>query len=90
MLQKHHRNRRLNKHIRMLKKKDIERFIYDDYNMVSFEEITNDDWSTLELEGAVFLPAAGSRYENSVNLVGSYGYYWSSTANSKPGAYFFM
>jgi len=54
----------------------------------SFEEITNDDWSTLELEGAVFLPAAGSRYENSVNLVGSYGYYWSSTANSKPGAYF--
>ncbi len=42
-------------------------------------------WSTLEDAGAVFLPAAGYRVgtDVSVSVVGSYGNYWSSTANGK-------
>lgn len=46
----------------------------------SFAEIANDDWATLESEGAVFLPAAGNRFGTTVGDDGSYGYYWSSTA----------
>ena len=38
------------------------------------------DWSKMEANGAVFLPAAGSRYGTEVDYVGSYGYYWSSSA----------
>ena len=41
--------------------------------------ITTDDWSILETEGAVFLPMAGIRHENSVSLVGNYCGYWSSS-----------
>ncbi|MBQ6727209.1 MAG: hypothetical protein IJQ89_11655 [Bacteroidales bacterium] len=41
------------------------------------------DWTAcLEANGAVFLPAAGYRDGASVYGVGSYGYYWSSTAHS--------
>ena len=40
------------------------------------------DWAKMEAAGAVFLPAAGGRYGSGVYLVGDYGYYWSSTANS--------
>ena len=44
-----------------------------------------ENWSAMETSGCVFLPAAGRRYGNpvdgtSVEDVGSYGYYWSSTA----------
>ena len=45
-----------------------------------FAEISDEDWATLESEGAVFLPAAGDRYGTDVNAVGSGGYYWSSTS----------
>ena len=38
------------------------------------------DWATLESAGAVFLPAAGYRDGTDVGGVGSYGYYWSSSA----------
>jgi hypothetical protein len=42
--------------------------------------ITAEDWSNvLEVNGAVFLPAAGYRWGTSVDNVGSYGYYWSSS-----------
>ena len=37
------------------------------------------DWSKMEANGAVFLPAAGSRGKD-VGDVGSYGLYWSSSA----------
>lgn len=48
----------------------------------AFAEIYDEDWATLEAEGAVFLPAAGYRRGSDVDrdCVGSYGYYWSSTA----------
>lgn len=39
------------------------------------------DWSTLETAGAVFLPAAGIRFGASVDIAGSRGDYWSSSAN---------
>jgi hypothetical protein len=37
------------------------------------------EWSELEANGAVFLPAAGSRKGTSLNSVQSYGRYWSAT-----------
>ncbi len=40
-----------------------------------------DDWVKMEANGAVFLPAAGYRDgSDDVRNVGSYGYYWSSSA----------
>ena len=54
-----------------------------DSNQIS---ITN--WvSIFEAKGAVFLPAAGSRNENSVNITGTYGYYWSSSYSGQYSAY---
>ena len=40
---------------------------------------TATQWSKMQGNGAVFLPAAGSRYGTSVVIAGSYGRYWSST-----------
>ena len=45
------------------------------------------EWSNLEQAGAVFLPAAGYRSGTSVNIVGSYGYYWSASYSNSYGAY---
>ena len=43
---------------------------------------TIDQWALMEENGAVFLPAAGGRYETeSVYSVGEYGCYWSSTSH---------
>ena len=38
------------------------------------------EWSKMEANGAVFLPAAGYRDGTGVNYVGSHGLYWSSSA----------
>jgi len=46
------------------------------------------EWSKMEANGAVFLPAAGNRYGADVYIVGSYGYYWSSSAYDDGNAYF--
>ncbi len=40
---------------------------------------TTEQWEQMEQNGAVFLPAAGSRNGTSVNAVGSSGYYWSAS-----------
>jgi len=45
-----------------------------------------EQWAQMEANGAVFLPAAGERNGTSLNNVGSYGYYWSSSAYS--GTYY--
>ena len=50
-------------------------------------EWTAAQWTAMETAGAVFLPAAGYRCEASVYCVGSYGYYWSSTAYDAENAY---
>ena len=47
--------------------------------------IIAENWSRLETAGAVFLPAAGYRYETGVNDVGSYGGYWSASAAYENG-----
>jgi len=44
--------------------------------------ISASDWSTLEEQGCVFLPAAGSREDSSVSGVGAGGDYWSSSSPS--------
>ena len=41
--------------------------------------ISGSQWNILENSGAVFLPTAGFRDGNSVNNVGSRGYYWSAS-----------
>ena len=38
-------------------------------------------WDAINAAGIVFLPAAGARYESGVSDVGTYGFYWSSTAD---------
>ena len=53
----------------------------------SFHTYTAKQWSVMEANGAVFLPAAGDRYGTVMYNVGSYGYYWSSTPNGKEEAY---
>lgn len=61
--------------------------------MKSYPTITNAQRVKLEQAGAVFLPAAGYRYYQSSSLkgesienVGSMGYYWSSTTASTAGS----
>ncbi len=43
--------------------------------------ISDDDWTILEFEGAVFLPAAGRRNGVTMSYVTTYGYYWTCTAS---------
>ena len=45
-------------------------------------------WARMEAAGAVFLPAAGYRLGTSVNSVGSFGYYWSSSYISSDYAHY--
>ena len=45
--------------------------------------ITEDDWNNkFELNGAVFLPAAGIRNHTTVSKTGEWGYYWESNVAS--------
>ena len=44
--------------------------------------INTTDWTTLEGQGCVFLPAAGYREGTSVDAVGSHGFYWSSSPHT--------
>lgn len=48
---------------------------------------TSKEWTTMEENGCVFLPAAGRRDGFDVNFVGDFGCYWSSTANDEDYAY---
>ena len=53
-------------------------------NNVSFtvNTISATEWTVLEDAGAVFLPAAGYRNGTSVSMVGSVGYYWTSSCST--------
>lgn len=42
-------------------------------------------WAKMEAAGAVFLPAAGFRSGQEMNVVGVFGFYWSSTIFEKDG-----
>ena len=49
----------------------------------SSNTLTVSQWSTLEQAGAVFLPAAGYRYDGtSIDQVGSYGLYWTASGHT--------
>jgi hypothetical protein len=53
----------------------------------SSNTITATQWDTLEQHGAVFLPAAGSRYGTSVSYVGGNGDYWSASCSNSINAW---
>lgn len=60
---------------------DVENAPYSD------NEIQSQTWSTLQSEGIVFLPAAGSRDGISVSGMDTSGYYWSSSCFNDFHAY---
>ena len=49
--------------------------------------ITSSQWDTLEQHGAVFLPAAGYLKGAAAHVMGSQGYYWSSSYEDSSVAY---
>ena len=49
------------------------------YEHYSVNELTANQWVTLEQAGAVFLPATGYRFWIGCSYVGDCGYYWSSS-----------
>lgn len=54
----------------------------------SSNRISQSDWTNkFEANGAVFLPAVGGRGGTIVNLVGSYGNYWSASYKDSGSAY---
>lgn len=63
------------------------RFTYDPGNY-STNVYSLDEWAVMQSYGTVFLPAAGYRNGTGVNYVGSYGYYWSSSANDSNFVYY--
>ena len=48
---------------------------------------TLDEWAEMQSYGAVFLPAAGYRQGTNIPNIGSFGFYWSSSANGDDNAY---
>ncbi|MBR5414015.1 MAG: hypothetical protein IK114_13430, partial [Fibrobacter sp.] len=63
------------------------KFTYDPGNY-STNVYSQDEWAVMQSYGAVFLPAAGYRRGTDVYYVGSYGYYWSSSAYDSVDAYY--
>lgn len=68
-------------------------FVLNDTNGGSYSNniISDSDWTNiLEVNGAVFFPAAGHRNQTSsnwfVSAIGKYGYYWSSSCNENNNA----
>ena len=54
----------------------------------AYQTFTANQWFKLESAGAVFLPAAGSRFGSSVAYVQYYGNYWSATEYNSSDARF--
>ncbi len=50
---------------------------------------TVDQWETMETHGAIFLPAAGSRFGSTLMGAGTSGTYWSSSSNGIDNAFYF-
>lgn len=48
--------------------------------------ISSGDWQKMESAGAVFFPASGYRFGNTLEYFGKNGYYWSSTADNNSGS----
>lgn len=60
---------------------DIDDFISGTGSGFETNIYTAEEWEQMEAAGAVFLPAAGYRYNTSIDNADSYGYYWSASAN---------
>ena len=62
--------------------------VHDSYGWQYYKEVNEYsavEWARMEACGALFLPAAGNRYDSyviAVTRVGDNGYYWSSTLNT--------
>jgi hypothetical protein len=54
------------------------------FTMANYNDVTINasQWNILEQAGAIFLPAAGIRYSNTVTEHNAKGYYWSSSHNN--------
>lgn len=58
-------------------------------NYAAYQTFTTEQWSKLEIAGAVFLPASGYRNKGSnMRSVQIYGYYWSATEYNSFNAYY--
>ena len=59
-------------------------FVGYNYNQSTFDThiLTASQWKTLESHGSVFLPAAGMRYETTVDRVQDVGMYWTGSSES--------
>ena len=58
--------------------------VYDHFNPdYETNSYTFSQWAAMEAAGAVFLPAAGYRYNSRAYEVGDRGVYWSSTSNGE-------
>lgn len=53
----------------------------------SGNQFNAEEWAMMEVQGAVFLPAAGSRHMTTVGNVGDNGTYWSATNHGSQHAY---
>ena len=58
-----------------------------DLYYAAYQAFTSDQWSKLEAAGAIFLPAAGSRYGSGVGNVQFDGSYWSASEDDSGYAY---
>lgn len=54
----------------------------------AYQTFTADQWSQLEVAGAVFLPAAGHRFRSHVYYVQYNGVYWSATQDNRRNTYY--
>lgn len=63
-------------------------YLNSNNNNFSHNTYTKEQWSVMESAGAVFLPAAGSRYGTGVLNVGSFSHYWSATPFGTSYAYY--
>jgi uncharacterized protein (TIGR02145 family) len=54
-------------------------------NAYASNSYTESQWAPMEKAGAVFLPAAGSRWSKNVSEVNQKGYYWSATHAEEDG-----
>jgi uncharacterized protein (TIGR02145 family) len=54
-------------------------------NYAKYQTFNADQWSKMEKEGAVFLPAAGNRNGSSIVNLQNHGFYWSATTDEESG-----
>lgn len=68
--------------------------IADEHNSgqayANHQTFTLSEWQTMEVAGAVFLPASGTRFGTNIAWVETVGLYWSATRSNENHAYYFF